>query len=466
VASFLITSAALAAASAPVSTAGAAARSAATTSAAALPKCPTTAIKKGQTVGITFWESAIRANLTTLQGIAKRYNASQSQVHVTLVTQNGYDDTWQKYEAGLSTGQLPNVVQLEDQRTQVALDTGSVLPVQSCINATDYPTADFLARPLSYWRVGGQQVAMPFAVSAPVLYYNQLSFTKAHLDPATPPATLPQMLSDAAALKAVGIGTGLVLDPWHLETWLATANQLFVDNKNGRSGRATHAVFGTRTAEQIFTDLDTLVKSGDAVTNPSSGPSAVDNLIGIGTGKYGMTIDTSADLGTISVLLAGGHYPNVKLGVGAFPALSPSVRGGVEPGGSGVYIVAKGSTPAKIEASWKFVSYLESTQSVATWAAGTGYIPTRRSSVTTPTIKRLWAASPYYKVAYNEILNGVASPATAGSVIGPYEDVRTDVLNAETSMFTAGVSPKQALSTALQNVNATLAQYNQRLGVS
>ena len=41
---------------------------------------------------------------------------------------------------------------------------------------------------------------------------------------------------------------GLVLDPWHLETWLATANQLFVNNKNGRSARATKGVFNTTIA--------------------------------------------------------------------------------------------------------------------------------------------------------------------------------------------------------------------------
>ena len=54
---------------------------------------------------------------------------------------------------------------------------------------------------------------------------------------------MAQMAADAKALKASGRGMGLVLDPWHLETWLATANQLFVNNKNGRSARATAGVF-------------------------------------------------------------------------------------------------------------------------------------------------------------------------------------------------------------------------------
>lgn len=431
-----------------------------------LPSCNLSALAKHQgVVNINFWESANTTNVMVLQGITSAFNSSQSKVHVTLVTQTGYDDTWDKYTAGLSNGQLPALVQLEDQRTQEAIDTGSFLPVQSCMNAAHYSTSDFLPRPLAYWKVDGVQWAMPFSVSAPILYYNENAFTKAGLNPNDPPATLPEMLSDAKTLKASGSGMGLVLDPWHLETWLATANQLFVNNKNGRSARATKGVFDTKTAVSIFSQLDQLVRSGDATTNPSSGPDEYDNLLGIGSGKYGMTIETSAGLGEVTQLLGQGQYSNVKLGIGPFPVYSSSVKGGIEPGGGGVYISDK--VPALEQAAaWTYLSYLMNTQSVATWAAGTGYIPVRKSSTQTATIQHLWTTEPGYKVAYNEINNGVNSAATAGSVIGPYPDVRTDVLNAEISMYTSGVTPSKAVSSAQSSVDSTISDYNSRLGTS
>ena len=463
-----LTGAALFLASATLVSLGAAAVAGAPAAEAAssLPACNLKALANHKgVVDITFWESASEANLTTLQSITNAFNSSQSQVHVTLVTQAGYDDTWQKYLAGLTNGQLPDAVQLEDQRTQAAIDTQSFLPVQSCMNAAKYSTSDYLPRPLAYWKVNGVQWALPFAVSAPILYYNQNAFTKAGLNPAAPPTTLPQMLSDAKALKSSGSGMGLVLDPWHLETWLASANQLFVNNKNGRSARATAGAFDTKTAVSIFSQLKQLVTTGDATTNPSSGPDAYDNLLGIGSGKYGMTIETSAALGTVTQLLAGGQYANVKLGIGPFPIYSSSVPGGIEPGGSGVYISNK--APAIDQAaSWVYLSYLCNTQSQATWAAGTGYIPVRKSSSQTATVQHLWATDPGYKVAYNEINNGVNSPATSGSVIGPYADVRTDVLNAEISMYTGGVSPSNAVKNAQSNVNSTISDYNSRLGTS
>lgn len=434
--------------------------------AASLPACPLKALAQAKgIVDITFWESMTRANAQTLQEITNGFNSSQAKVHVTLVAQAGYDDTWQKYTAGLTNGQLPDIVQLEDIRTQQAIDTRSFLPVQSCMNASKYSTSDFLARPLAYWKVNGVQVALPFAVSNPLLYFNKLAFQKAGLNPADPPTTLPAMIADAQKLKASGSGMGLKLDPWHLETWLATANQLFVNNQNGRTSRATKAAFNSATGLQIFTDLDQLVRSGDATTNPSSGASEYDNLLGIGSGKYGMTVDSSADLGTISQVLSSGQYPNVQLGIGAFPVLSSSIQGGIEPGGSGVYISNK--VPAVDQAAaWQYMQWIDNTQSQATWAAGTGYIPVRKSSTQTATVQHLWTVSPGYKVAYDQLNGGVNDAATSGSVIGPYADVRTDILNAEQSMFAGSLTPKAALAQAQSTADATIASYNQRLSGS
>ncbi|HLN15750.1 MAG TPA: ABC transporter substrate-binding protein [Acidimicrobiales bacterium] len=434
--------------------------------AASVPSCPlgTLAKSKGP-VTITFWNSAVRANLTTLQNITNAFNAAQKKVKVVLVQQSSYDDTWNKYEAGLSTGQLPALAMLEDVRTQEAVDTRSFLPMQACMSATHYPTADFIPRVLAYWKTNGIQQGLPFAVSNPVFYYNKLAFQKAGLNPNAPPATLPQLLADARILKQAGSGMGLVLDPWHLATWLATANNLFVNNNNGRTGRATKAAFNTPRGLQIWTELKQLVTSGDATTNPATGPDAFDNLLGIGSGKYAMTIDTSADLGTITQVLASGSYPNVKIGVSAFPVLSASLPGGIEPGGSGIWISNK-VPPAQQAAAWVFATWLDNTTNQAKWAAGTGYIPIRRSSTLTPLVQQLWATNPGYKVAYTQLNTGVNSYATAGAVIGPYADVNTAILNAEESMYTSGVSPKAALNTASQQVNQIIGQYNQRLGVS
>jgi len=434
--------------------------------AASLPKCPTAALAKAKgPVNISFWESMNRTNGVTLTKLTDQFNASQSKIHVTLVDQNSYTTTWTKYQAGLTNGQLPAVAQLQDVNLQGAIDTQSILPAQSCINASKYQTTDFVPRALAYWKADGIQQAMPFAVSNPIVYYNKQAFTAAGLTPTKPPATLGQYVADAAALKAHGSGVGLKLDPWHLETWLATANTLFVNNANGRKSRATKAVLAGKNALKVFTALDTMVSSGDAATNPYTGPDEFDNLLGIGSGKFGMTIDTSAALGTIATLLNSGQYPNVTLGIGSFPVLTTKRKGGVEPGGSALYISNK-VPAAQQAAAWQYITYLDTPASQATWAAGTGYIPIRKSSAQTTTIQNLWTANPGFKVAYQQLVTGATTPATAGAVIGPFPTVRTDELTAEKSMYTNGVSPAKAVAGLTKSVDTTLANYNQRLGVT
>lgn len=436
-------------------------------SASSLPSCPMSALNKAKKpVTINFWNSMTRANGQTLTRLTNEFNASQHEVHVNMVQQASYTDTWQKYQAGLSNGQLPNVVQLQDINLAGAVQSRSILPVQSCINATHYKTSDFIGRVLAYWRTNKVQQGMPFAVSGPILYYNKAAFTKAGLDPNKPPATLTQLVADAKKIKAAGYqaGMGLKLDPWHLETWLATANRLFVNHSNGRSGTATAGVFDTAVGRQIFTELDAMVRGGSAATNPTVGPSQYDNLLGIGSGKYAMTIDTSAVLGTLTQILQSGQYKNIQLGVAPFPVLSTKYHGGIEPGGSGLYITKKGASAAQQAASWKFISFLDSANSQATWAAGTGYIPIRQSATKTSTVQQLWANSPGYKVAYQQLVSGSNTAATQGAVIGAFPDVRTAVNNAELSMYQEGLSPKKALANAQRNVNNIISQYNQRLG--
>ena len=255
---------------------------------------------------------------------------------------------------------------------------------------------------------------------------------------------------------------GLKLDAWHLEAWLATANQLFVNNGNGRQSRATSSVFNTSTGRSLFTQLKALVGSGNAGTNPANGASAYDNLLGIGAGKYSMTIDTSAALGTISQLLGSGQYPNVTLGVAPFPTLKANPQGATQAGGAALYISNK-VPAAQQAAAWNFMSWLDSAENQATWSTETGYIPIRTDAASTSKVQTYWAANPGYKVPYTMLSTGVTDNATSGAVVGPYDQVRIAIANAENSMYTGGASPRTALSNASTTVNSIIAKYNSRI---
>jgi sn-glycerol 3-phosphate transport system substrate-binding protein len=429
--------------------------------------CPLNALKtaKGKPVEITVWHSMTRANEETLQKLVDQFNGSQTDAKVNLVNQIDYVQTFNKYKAGLGTGDLPDIVQLQESDQQQMIDTQTVLPASVCAKADKYSFSDFLPRVISYFTVGGKQYAMPFNTSGPVLYYNKKAFSAAGLDPNSPPKTLADVRAAAEKLKANGVPAplGLKTDPGYFEHWRALANTLYVNNSNGRKARATKTVYDDPVGLQIFTWLSGMVKDGLATTNPDLGTGAFDNLLGIRSGQHAMAIDTSAALGTIKAVLGGGDDPNIDLGVAPFPSSGPK-KGGVAPSGGELFMVNK-SSPAKQAAAWKFLKFLDSTDSLTTWAIGTGYIPIRKSSADSSAMQQYWQANPEFKVAYDQLANGPNTVATAGAVIGNSTGARDALRDAENGMFLNGTNPKTALNDAAKNASAAIQDYNAKLGL-
>ena len=426
--------------------------------------CPTTALDKATApVAITMWHAMNRANEEALVRLTKQYNASQSKVEVTLINQTGYRESLDKFRAGLTSGDLPNLVQIEDSGTQQMIDTQAILPAQVCINATKYDTSDFIPRVLDYYSVKGELQPMPFNVSNPILYFDKNGFRAAGLDPANPPKTLDEVRAAAVKLKATGYkyGWGQKLDPWYLEQWSAKAGVLYANNDNGRAKRASAVTFNNSTGLEIFKWMQAMVEDGLAVTNSASGGASYNNLLGIRSKDVGMTIDTSAALGTIQQVLESGESGGVEIGVGPMPG--PAGKGGVLVGGAALYIVKKGSTPAQQLASFEFAKWLNSPEIQADWAASTGYVPTRKSAVNVAILKNKWLASPQFKVAYDQLISGVNNSATAGPVIGAYQAVRDAVLKAQERLFLEGLSPAKALKEAKAGADAAIKEYNLRI---
>ena len=433
--------------------------------AAAAVKCPVDALDKakGKPVEIVMWHSMPRASEETLQKLTDQFNASQGDVQVKLLNTTSYNDTFTKYRAGLGSGDLPDVVQIQDTSLQGMIDSQSVVPIGACVKADKYDTSDIIPRALDYWTVADTLYGMPFNVSNPVLYYNKKAFQKAGLDPNKPPTTLDELRSASQKLVDTGttkFGYSIKLDPWYLEHWLAKSGKAYVNNGNGREKRATAVTFDNKTGREIFAWLDGMVDDKLAInTGPPAGN--IDNLLAIGAGNAAMTIDTSGNLGSILQVLGSGQFPDVEIGVAPMPG--PVGKGGVLVGGAALYI-PKASSPEKQAAAWKYIKYLLEPSSQAQWSVGTGYVPLRKSALDDPTLKAAWAATPEYKVAYDQLLNGVNNVATAGPVIGPYTEVRDVVVNALTQMLTQGQDPKAALTSAADKSNQEIESYNARVG--
>jgi sn-glycerol 3-phosphate transport system substrate-binding protein len=424
--------------------------------------CPLAALRTAtKPVEVTMWHQLSGGNESVLQSVADRFNASQHDVHVTLV--QFPDNAFVKFVSGLKTGDLPDVVELEETTVQPMIDTGATLPVQACVDASKMSLKDFLPRALSSYTTQGVLRSMPFNVSGAVLYYSKSMFQRAGLDPNRPPRTLVEVEADSRKIVAAGIaphGIAMHREPFYNEFFYAKSGQTYVNQSNGRKGRATKATLDNPTGRKIWTWWKRMVDSGLAL-DTGAAPTNYDHLFAVANGKAAMTIAGSAATGPIFAALSAGQYKGVDPSVGPMPGLD--AKGGVEVGEGSMWM-SKRSSAAKQAATWKWMQYLVSTKTLVDFDARTGYTPIRKSVINDPQIQQLWKAHPEYKVPYDQLVSGRTSPATSGAVIGPFPDVRNAVQDGLTEMLEGHKSVATALADTQKKVNALIADYNSRVG--
>ncbi|MGH9170440.1 MAG: substrate-binding domain-containing protein [Acidimicrobiales bacterium] len=426
---------------------------------------------KTKPVTVTFWNSMTENNLLTLQSLTKQFNASQSDVLVKLVNQNSYTDTLTAYTAAAGSHTLPDLVQMENVDLQVMVDSQTVVPAGDAVAAEAasasetvaswYSKLSLLPSALDYFSISGTQWAMPFNESTQVLYYDQVAFEKAGLDPSSPPTTLDEYKSACEAIVSKNVakfGTSLKLTSSNFELWMAQAGSDLVNNGNGRTARATKVSFNDSAGQSLFAFYSEMLSSKLAQATSGTGSGDFDNLLAIASGSAPMSIDTSAALGTVLATLPKLRK-SLKLGLGPLPA--PPGPGGVPYGGAGLYMV-KDSPDERQDGAWQFIKFLLGAGPMAIWSVGSGYIPITSAALDVTSLKAAWARVPQYKVAYEQVETTKSSTATGGAVAGALAQIETNILNGITSV-SSGTAPNKALSEIAYESDTALSSYNSRL---
>jgi sn-glycerol 3-phosphate transport system substrate-binding protein len=436
-----------------------------------LPDCPTEALAAATgPVELTFWHGMQGPLTDELGKLADGYNASQSKVHVTLI-EGSYEQTINKY---LQSGQgsRPDLVQMPEYMVQTIVDSQSVVPVEACINSSGYDTSTFLPTVTEAWATQGVQWGMPFNISNPVLFYNKKMFVAAGLDPEKPPASLDELRADSDAIVKSGAAKyGIALDSgfdsgggWYIEQWFAKAGEFYADNENGRTARATKVLYNNATGQSLLTLMQSMINDGLAV-NVGDNTGGIDNLLKLADNAEpaAMTIGTSAAIGGVLAVLAGGQFPQISaddLGVAAMPG--PNGNPGVLVGGASLWVVDSGDD-VRTAAAWDFVTYLTAAQQQSQWSSATGYAPIRTDALTLDPLKTTWATDARFKVAYDQLLASPDTPTSVGPIVGPLREVRTVTAQGVAAIF-GGADVATTLANAAAQADALIADYNSRNG--
>ena len=290
--------------------------------------------RNGAPVAITFWHAMTAANEDALVKLTNAYNASQAKVRVTLINQGGYEQSIEKYKTVL--GRRPPGPRADARVHPPAPGRLGHRRARSspASTPTDYDLADFLPRATAYYTLRGALQGMPFNVSNPVLYYNRAAFVKAGLDPDDPP-TQPrgpagrQPATRRQRRRQVRPGAR----PQHrrrrrlVPRAVAGQGRRALRQQRERPGRPGHERAVRRADRRRAPDLP--AADGDRRSGHRRRTQHValpDNLLKLVDPKdaAGMTIHTTAALGSVLNILQGGGYPRhhrrADVGIGPCPA--------------------------------------------------------------------------------------------------------------------------------------------------
>jgi len=418
-------------------------------------------------VSIDFWHSETVATQETLQRLIDRFNASQDEVKVRSIFQGSSDQLILKLLTSLRSGDVPALVELADVDTQVMVDSGGATLVQEFVDAEGYDLSDFDEKAVQYYTVEGKLYAMPFAIAVPMLFYNKVAFREVGLDPEKPPLTLDDVRAYSEKLfkvdgsgNVVRSGISLDIQAWYLDLTLAEHGDLYVNNNNGRDGRATEAVFNGSTGQAFFRWWDEMVDGGLAF-NVGRNPTGADTFLAVAAGQAAMTVGSSQALRSLLDVLEAG-VEGVEMGVGPFPG----VAGGTgEPGifSRALWIMNK-CPEAEQRAAWKVARWLAEPEQQAELFAGSGYLPVRLSAYDLEASRQVLAKYPYYQVPVDLFVGTPSTSEKLGPRIGPFSKVRETVAQALEEMVVGGKDPEEALDEAAARATTELQDYNRRVG--
>jgi len=199
---------------------------------------------------IEFWHAMESDKVPLIQNMIQDFEALNPDIKVKLQYTGSYPETLNKLVAAVQTGNAPHIVQIYEIGTRLMIDSGVIVPVQDLLDQDkSYDVAVLLEPILNYYTVEGKLYSMPFNSSTCLLYYNKTLFEQAGLDPNRPLQTYEEVIEYCRILtkkdaKGQTLQYGLTwpTHSWVIEQLMAAADAPFVNNNNGRTGRATEAV--------------------------------------------------------------------------------------------------------------------------------------------------------------------------------------------------------------------------------
>ncbi|GGN88718.1 methyl-accepting chemotaxis protein [Haloarcula pellucida] len=364
---------------------------------------------------VEFWHAMGGEKALVLESLANEFESETESISISLTSKGSYRGTLEATLDAAAAGAGPTIAQIFEIGSTRARESEYFVPVEQLLPSDHI---DSLLDPVSnYYRMDGQLQSLPFNASNPVLAYNRDGFRKAGLDPDSPPQTFDAVRSAAEQLVSqtdADYGITFANYSWFVEQWFAEADELLVDNENGRTGVPRSAnldgEFGQSLVEWWVGMADDGLYLDPGIEARGKARNAFHD------GKAAMVVGSSSSLQAIE---SGADF---DVGTGRLPV--EDERTGVLVGGASLWV--SDDLPRETQnAVSRFLTWLTRPEQQMRWHRETGYFPVSEAAIPKLRSDGWFEENPHYATAFDQLVATTDTTATRGAQIGPFDSVRT-----------------------------------------
>lgn len=379
------------------------------------------------------------------------FNSSHPGIRVEPVFAGNYVETMAKAMTAVQGGAPPDLAVLDTPELFSLLDRNAIIPLDDFISqAGGKPWLDdFYQTLLLNARANGHVYSIPWQRSTPIFYYNKDLFAKAGLDPNRAPKDWTELVQYAQKLT-IRDSSGTVTQwgveapvvdtsPWVFQGFLIEAGAKYFD-PGGKwvkfnSPEAVQAL-------QFILDLQTKYKvHPPGPSSPAFWGQVPQDFI---QQKVAMIYTTTGNMTFIRT--------NAKFGWNA--AFMPAGKQYGAPTGGGSFFIFDKVPREHQTAAWTFIRWMTEPTQAARWSIGTGYVPIRKTELSTPAFKAYMQQVP-------QALTATLQLRVAGEqmTIHDVDQIGLMLVNAVQAAQSGRLSAQAALDQAQNDATVLLQKY-------
>lgn len=407
------------------------------------------------------WWHAMRGQLgEEVKRIADSFNASQTTVTIEQLYKGTYPEVLTASIAAWRAGKAPHIAQIFEVGTGTMLAAGpAVKQVWELSKETGiaFDPKAYLAGVRGYYSLSdGRLAAMPFNSSTSMMWYNKDAFEKAGLDPEKAPATWPEVVAAARAIKAKGTAHIPMTSSWLtwclFEQYAAIHNVPYATLANGFDGLGTKLLINTAPFVKQMQRLIDMSKDG---TFKYGGRDSTPDPL-FASGEAAILFGSS---GLRASVARGAKFKWAEAMLPYDPEIIKSPINSIIGGASLWAMTAPKRTAAEYKAVAEFLKFMSRPDNDALWHENTGYVPVTLAGYEEAKKQGFYKKNPGADLPILQLTRGTPTKNSMGFRLGRMAELRRIQYEEMEKAFQGQQSAQQTMDNAASRGDKVLRQF-------